>query len=89
MRPCGSRDLGGRCVRAPLPSARAVGLAIRRARREAGVSVSELAAACRVTPRLVLLWETGGVRLLVARLQQIARALSVPVEHLLCDYRRG
>lgn len=87
-RPRGSRDLRGRATR-PVSlrtleraSREITGRAIRRARLEAGVAASELAAACGVTASAVHAWEAGSTSIRYARLWQVAVALGVSVESL-------
>lgn len=70
-------------AKAQRESRRAVGRAIRRSREDASVSASELAAACGLSVRHLYQLEQGVRDASVARLNQIAAALMIPIEHLL------
>lgn len=65
-----------------LERARAIGRAILRARLEAGVAASELAAAVGVDETTILRVERGDKFMRIARLYQVAMALGVPLDHL-------
>lgn len=88
-RPRGSRDRLGRATRAvPLsePFVRFMGLVgerIRSVREDLDVSVLELAAALRVSPKTVHGWEACRRRPSVANLHRISVALGVRVTDLL------
>lgn len=56
--------------------------ALTRAMDDAGVSASELAAACNVSARAVHAWASGAKLPRLARLRQVAIALVVPIDHL-------
>ncbi len=69
--------------RSPMPVDVAVGENIRMARLAAGVSQTELGAACGITFQQIQKYEKGVNRVGGSRLMQIAEALKVPAATLL------
>lgn len=85
-RPRGSRDRHGKAKRVDASTVRfvtrAFGECIRRAREDADVSASELAAAIGVYEDCVNRWESGRRTPRLSNLTAIAMALRVPFDHL-------
>jgi ribosome-binding protein aMBF1 (putative translation factor) len=63
-----------------------VGRLLRQVRMDADVAIPELAAALEITARRVQSWESGRASIPLHQLVRAARALGVPVDHLVRDW---
>ena len=57
-----------------------VGMRLRLARRELGISIQELAQRTSIAPQQVHKYETAQTRISVSRLHQLAQVLDKPIE---------
>lgn len=77
---------------APLPATRtleqAIGLRVRQHRKEAGLTVSELATAAEISPGMLSKIENGQISPSLNTLQTLAQALNIPIALLFTNFEQ-